>query len=106
MKAMVLAAGLGTRLRPITYGIPKPMAPAANRPIIEHILRLLSRHDHREIVANLSYLPEQIQGRFGDASAFCVSIESSLRETLRGPAGGVGDARGVRGEETVGVNAA
>jgi mannose-1-phosphate guanylyltransferase len=106
MKAMVLAAGLGTRLRPITYGIPKPMAPVANRPIMEHILRLLSRHDHREIVANLSYLPEQIQGRFGDGSAFGVSIEWSLEEKLLGTAGGVRNVRDFFGEESFLVMAA
>ena len=44
MRAMVLAAGLGTRLRPLTYGVPKPMVPVANRPVMEHILLLLRRH--------------------------------------------------------------
>ena len=53
MRAMVLAAGLGTRLRPITYAMPKPMVPVANRPVMEHILRLLARHDFSETIANL-----------------------------------------------------
>jgi mannose-1-phosphate guanylyltransferase len=99
MKAMVLAAGLGTRLRPITYGIPKPMAPVANRPIMEHILRLLARHDHREIVANLSYLPDQITDRFGGGSGFGVSIEWSFEEKLLGTAGGVRNVREFFGDE-------
>ena len=106
MKAMVLAAGLGTRLRPITYGIPKPMAPVANRPIMEHILRLLRRHDHGEIVANLSYLPDQITGRFGDGSDLGVSIEWSFEEKLLGTAGGVRNVREFFGDESFLVMAA
>ena len=106
MKAMVLAAGLGTRLRPITYGIPKPMAPVANRPIMEHILGLLRRHDCGEIVANLSYLPEQITDRFGDGSGFGVSIEWSFEEKLLGTAGGVRNVREFFGDEPFLVMAA
>ena len=106
MKAMVLAAGLGTRLRPITYGIPKPMAPVANRPIMEHILRLLRRHDHGEIVANLSYLPDQITGRFGDGSELGVSIQWSFEEELLGTAGGVRNVREFFGDESFLVMAA
>ena len=106
MKAMVLAAGLGTRLRPVTYGIPKPMAPVANRPIMEHILRLLRRHGLTEIVANLSYLPEQITGRCGDRTDFGVSIEWSFEERLLGTAGGVRNVRGFFGDEPFLVMAA
>ena len=61
-----MAAGLGTRLRPLTYDIPKPMVPVANRPIMEHILVLLRRHGLGEVVANLHWFPETIRGRFGD----------------------------------------
>jgi mannose-1-phosphate guanylyltransferase/mannose-1-phosphate guanylyltransferase/phosphomannomutase len=103
---MVLAAGLGTRLRPITYGIPKPMAPVANRPIMEHILALLRRHDCGEIVANLSYLPEQITDRFGDGSGLGVSIEWSFEEKLLGTAGGVRNVRDFFGDEPFLVMAA
>ena len=106
MKAMVLAAGLGTRLRPITYGMPKPMAPVANRPIMEHILRLLRRHDHTELVANLSYLPEQITDRFGDGSELGVSIEWSFEEQLLGTAGGVRNVRDFFGDQSFLVMAA
>jgi mannose-1-phosphate guanylyltransferase len=106
MKAMVLAAGLGTRLRPITYGIPKPMAPVANRPIMEHVLRLLRRHDHTELVANLSYLPEMIEGRFGDGSELGVSIRWSFEEQLLGTAGGVRNVREFFGDESFLVMAA
>ena len=51
MRAMVLAAGLGTRLRPITYAVPKPMVPVLNRPVMEHSVRLLARHGFSEAIA-------------------------------------------------------
>ena len=89
MKAMVLAAGLGTRLRPITYGIPKPMAPVLNRPVMEHTLRLLSRHGFSEAIANLHWFPETIEGYFGDGSAFGLDLTYSQEEKLLGTAGGV-----------------
>ena len=58
MRAMVLAAGLGTRLRPITYEMPKPMVPVLNRPVMEHIVRLLGGHGFTETIANLHWFPE------------------------------------------------
>jgi mannose-1-phosphate guanylyltransferase len=90
---MVLAAGLGTRLRPLTYEMPKPMVPVLNRPIMDHILELLKRHGFEELIANLSYLPEQLRERFGDGSAYGVSLEWSFEEELLGTAGGVRKAR-------------
>jgi mannose-1-phosphate guanylyltransferase len=86
---MVLAAGLGTRLRPITYGIPKPMAPVLNRPVMEHILRLLACHGFTETIANLHWFPETIEGHFGDGSAFGVELTYSHEEKLLGTSGGV-----------------
>lgn len=85
----MLAAGLGTRLRPITYEMPKPMAPVLNRPIMEHILELVCRHGFTELIANLSHLPEQIRDRFGDGSDFGVSLSYSFEGALLGTAGGV-----------------
>jgi mannose-1-phosphate guanylyltransferase/mannose-1-phosphate guanylyltransferase/phosphomannomutase len=93
MKAMVLAAGLGTRLRPLTYEMAKPMVPVANRPIMEHVLALLRRHGNTEIVANLSYLPDQIREHFGDGGGHGVSIEWSFEDELLGTAGGVRNVR-------------
>jgi mannose-1-phosphate guanylyltransferase len=90
---MVLAAGLGTRLRPLTYEMPKPMVPVLNRPIMDHILELLKRHGFTEVIANLSYLPEQLRERFGDGSAYGVSLEWSFEEELLGTAGGVRKVR-------------
>jgi mannose-1-phosphate guanylyltransferase/mannose-1-phosphate guanylyltransferase/phosphomannomutase len=89
MKAMILAAGLGTRLRPITYAIPKPMVPVLNRPLMEHIVRLLPRHGFTETIANLHWFPETIEGHFGDGSEFGVDLSYSREEALLGTAGGV-----------------
>ena len=61
MKAMLLAAGLGTRLRPLTYELPKPMVPILGRPVMEHILRLLARHGFDDVIANLHYFPDLIR---------------------------------------------
>ena len=65
----MLAAGLGTRLRPITYGMPKPMVPVLNRPVMEHAARLLARHGFNEAIANLHWFPELIEGHFGDGAS-------------------------------------
>jgi mannose-1-phosphate guanylyltransferase len=86
---MVLAAGLGTRLRPLTYEMPKPMVPVVNRPVMEHILELLRAHGFTEAIANLSHLPERIRERFGDGSAHGLSLAYSVEEELLGTAGGV-----------------
>ena len=74
MKAMVMAAGLGTRLRPLTDFLPKPMMPVANRPVLHHLLNLLRRHDVTEVGINLHAFPEMIQRYFGDGSALDMSI--------------------------------
>jgi mannose-1-phosphate guanylyltransferase/mannose-1-phosphate guanylyltransferase/phosphomannomutase len=89
---MVLAAGLGTRLRPITYELPKPMVPVLNRPVMEHILRLLARHGFDETIANLHWFPELIEDYFGDGSVFGVSLSYSHEDQLLGTSGGVRNA--------------
>lgn len=83
MKAMVLAAGLGTRLRPLTYEIPKPMVPVLDRPVMAHIVDLLDRHGVEQIVANLHYFPDTIRKYFGDRIVYREEAE------LLGTAGGV-----------------
>ncbi len=88
MKAMILAAGLGTRLRPLTNVVSKPMVQMAGRPCMEHAVRLLARHGVNEIVVNLHYLPELIREHFGDGSAFGVKISYSQEDVLMGTAGG------------------
>jgi mannose-1-phosphate guanylyltransferase len=86
---MVLAAGLGTRLRPITHAMPKPMVPVVNRPVMEHIARLLARHGFTETIANLHWFPELIEGHFGDGSEFGIELSYRYEEQLLGTAGGV-----------------
>jgi mannose-1-phosphate guanylyltransferase len=95
---MVLAAGLGTRLRPITYEMPKPMVPVLNRPVMEHILRLLARHGFTETIANLHWFPELIEGRLGDGSNCGVKLTYSREELLLGTSGGVRNAAGFLGD--------
>jgi mannose-1-phosphate guanylyltransferase len=89
MRAMILAAGLGTRLRPITYAMPKPMVPVLNRPVMEHTARLLARHDFKQAIANLHWFPDLIEGHFGDGSAFGIDLTYRREERLLGTAGGV-----------------
>jgi mannose-1-phosphate guanylyltransferase/mannose-1-phosphate guanylyltransferase/phosphomannomutase len=84
-----MAAGLGTRLRPITYEMPKPMVPVLNRPVMEHILELLARHGFSEVNANLHWFPELIRDRFGDGSRLGIELRYSEEEALLGTAGGV-----------------
>ncbi|MBN8868093.1 MAG: NDP-sugar synthase [Solirubrobacterales bacterium] len=86
---MVLAAGLGTRLRPVTRSVPKPMVPVLNRPVMEHIVRLLAGHGFTEVIANVHWFPEVIQAHFGDGSDFGVELSYSHEEELLGTAGGV-----------------
>ncbi len=89
MRAMIMAAGIGTRLRPVTDLLPKPMAPIVNRPALYHILRLLKRHGIVEVVINLHHLPEIIEGYLGDGSRLGMDIRYSFESDLRGTAGGV-----------------
>jgi mannose-1-phosphate guanylyltransferase len=89
MRAMILAAGLGTRLRPITYEMPKPMVPVLNRPVMEHIAELLARHGFTEVLANLHWFPELIRDRFDDGSRLGIELTYSEEEALLGTAGGV-----------------
>jgi mannose-1-phosphate guanylyltransferase len=93
MRAMILAAGLGTRLRPLTYVMPKPVAPVLNRPIVAWIAELLAGHGFREVVCNLSYLPGQIRAVLGDGSEFGLEISYSEEPEPLGTAGGVGKVR-------------
>lgn len=89
MRAMIMAAGLGTRLRPLTGLLSKPMVPVANRPALEHILNLVRRHGIREVIINLHHFPEAITSYLGDGSALELGIKYSFEEELLGTAGGV-----------------
>jgi mannose-1-phosphate guanylyltransferase len=93
MKAMVLAAGLGTRLRPLTYEITKPMVPVLDRPVMEHILDLVERHEFDGAIANLHYFPDTIRDHFGERISYRYEPE------LLGTAGGVRACEDFFGDE-------
>jgi mannose-1-phosphate guanylyltransferase len=83
MKAMVLAAGLGTRLRPLTNEITKPMVPVLDRPVMAHIVDLLDAHGFEQVIANLHYFPDTIREYFGQRLSY------RFEQELLGTAGGV-----------------
>src|SRR6185437_1235125 len=89
VRAMVMAAGAGTRLRPLTEAVPKPMVPIANRPVLEYTIENLRRHGITEIVLNLHNHPQLIRDHFKDGSAWGVRIVYSHEPELLGTAGGV-----------------
>jgi mannose-1-phosphate guanylyltransferase/phosphomannomutase len=88
-KAMVMAAGAGTRLRPLTFSVPKPMVPVANRPVLEYTLNNLRRHGITDLILNLHNHPDQIRNHFKDGSRWGVNIHYSPETKLMGTAGGV-----------------
>jgi mannose-1-phosphate guanylyltransferase/phosphomannomutase len=93
LKAVIMAGGKGTRLRPLSCGIPKPMVPIANRPMMEHIIGLLLRHGLNRVVATLFYLPEKISNYFGDGREFGLELSYRVEETPLGTAGSVRNAK-------------
>ncbi len=89
MKAVILAGGEGTRLRPLTSNQPKPMMPLANQPMMEHVVRLLASHGFDDIVVTVAFLANQIRDYFGDGSDFGVRMRYATEETPLGTAGSV-----------------
>ncbi len=89
MRAMILAAGLGTRLRPLTEGIPKQMLPLDGKPLLEYTIKLLSRHGITDIIINLYHCPEAIINYFGLGTRWGVKITYELERQLWGTAGSV-----------------
>lgn len=80
MRAVLMAGGSGTRLRPLTCDLPKPMVPILNRPIAEHIVNLLKRHNITEIIATLHYLPDVMRDYFQDGSHWGVQMTYAVEE--------------------------
>jgi mannose-1-phosphate guanylyltransferase len=78
MKAMILAAGKGTRVRPITYTIPKPMIPILEKPVMEFLLELLRQHGFTEVMVNVSHLADEIERYFRDGQRFGVEVAYSF----------------------------
>ncbi len=92
MKAVIMAGGEGTRLRPLTSNAPKPMLPLVNLPMMEHIVRLLRQHDFDEIVVTVAFMANHIRTYFGDGSDFGVRMVYATEETPLGTAGSVRNA--------------
>jgi mannose-1-phosphate guanylyltransferase / phosphomannomutase len=92
VKAVVMAGGEGTRLRPMTANQPKPMLPVANRPIMEHVLGLLRRHGFSETVVTVQFLASMVRNYFGDGEDFGMSLQYATEEMPLGTAGSVKNA--------------
>lgn len=92
MKAVIMAGGEGTRLRPLTSNIPKPMMPIVNRPMMEHIVELLKTHGFDEIVVTVAFMANAIRTYFGDGSEFGVRMVYAIEESPLGTAGSVRNA--------------
>ncbi len=86
---MILAAGVGTRLRPLTYETPKPMVPIANRPVLDHVLSRLAEHGVKEACLNVWSFPEQIRKFCGDGKRWGIKLSYSYEKKLLGTAGAV-----------------
>ena len=93
MKAVVMAGGEGSRLRPLTIQRPKPMVPVVNKSVMAHIIDLLKQHGIVDIVVTVQYLANEIQEAFGDGEAYGVNIQYSLEETPLGTGGSVKNAQ-------------
>jgi NDP-sugar pyrophosphorylase family protein len=89
LKAMILAAGFGTRLLPLTKTVPKPMVPVLNRPLLEHTIDLLRSFNIKDIAVNVHHLPDQVIEPFGDGSQLGVNLKFFREEKILGTAGGI-----------------
>ena len=86
---MILAAGVGSRLDPLTRNVPKPMVPVINQPVMEHIINLLAQHGFTDIICNTHYLAEQIELYFNDGKSLGVNMTFNRETELLGTAGGL-----------------
>ena len=92
MKAVIMAGGEGSRLRPLTSLRPKPMVPIVNQPVMEHIVGLVKHHGIEQIVATLAFMPAVIQDYFGAGEEWGVEITYAVEETPLGTAGSIKNA--------------
>jgi mannose-1-phosphate guanylyltransferase/phosphomannomutase len=99
VKAVVMAGGEGTRLRPMTASMPKPLLPVVNRPIMEHVLRLLKRHGYTETIVTVQFLAALVRNYFGDGEDLDMDLSYATEETPLGTAGSVRNARHLLGDE-------
>jgi NDP-sugar pyrophosphorylase family protein len=100
MRAMILAAGVGSRLDPLTRNVPKPLVPIINRPVMEYLIELLVRHGFTEIMVNLHYLGDQIAAYFEDGSRWGAHIHWAYEDRLWGDAGSLKRAEDFFKDET------
>jgi NDP-sugar pyrophosphorylase family protein len=100
-KAVILAAGEGTRLRPLTLDRPKPMLPVGGRPLLERTITWLRGYGITEVAINLHYRPEAIREHFGKGERLGVAITYSYEPTLRGASGALQPLRGLLDETFV-----
>ena len=104
-RAMVLAAGFGTRLAPLTHTVPKPLVPVAGAPFLDHVLSLLHAGGIREVVINLHHLGHLIEQHVGDGSRFGVHVRYSREATILDTGGGIKHAQALlAGEPFLVVN--
>ena len=99
MQAVILAGGLGTRLRPFTYEIPKPMVPINGKPYLEYQLEYLRKQDIKNILILVGYLGEQISSYFGDGKKFGLDIQYSTESVPMGTGGGLKNAESLLEED-------
>ena len=93
LQAVILAGGKGTRLHPLTSGIPKPMVPLFGKPVMEHMIALLGRHGYADIGMTVSHLAMDVMKHFGGGSRWGVHLQYSIEDTPLGTAGGVKQIR-------------
>jgi mannose-1-phosphate guanylyltransferase/phosphomannomutase len=100
MKAVVMAGGEGTRLRPMTVSMPKPLLPIVNKPIMEHVLRLLARHGFSETVVTVQFLASLVRNYFGDGEDLGMSLHYATEDSPLGTAGSVKNAENLLRDDT------
>ena len=100
MKAVVMAGGEGTRLRPMTASMPKPLLPIVNKPIMEHVLRLLHRHGFVDTVVTVQFLASLVRNYFGDGEELGMRLHYATEETPLGTAGSVKNAERFLSDDT------
>jgi NDP-sugar pyrophosphorylase family protein len=104
MKAVILAGGEGTRLRPLTLSIPKPVAPVVDRPFLRHQLDLLAGAGVDEVIFSVAYHPERVEAVFGDGTGFGIRIRYAVEESPLGTGGAVKNAESFLDDRTVVLN--
>ena len=100
MRAVIMAGGEGSRLRPLTSLQPKPMVPVVNQPVMEHIIGLVRHHGITDVVATLAFMPQVIEHYFGDGEEWGVQMAYALEETPLGTAGSVKNAEPLLGGDS------